>query len=181
MEYYINNFKNFNKNVVYDFKLGYGGIGDFLKFFMIILTKYINGNIGVYHKVNNIEIEKYIKFKYDFFNITSDEISKLKNVTIEIPGDYYNSNDRYTNNMLLNEIFYFDNIIKINVKNILPELPSKYISIHLRLGDNFLETNKQFIQSRKDIRKYSEEKIYKVIEENNDQNIIFFVIIININ
>ena len=37
MEYYINNFNNFDKIIVYNFKLGDGGIGDYLKFFMTIL------------------------------------------------------------------------------------------------------------------------------------------------
>ena len=38
METYINNFNSFEKKIVYDFKLGNGGIGDALKFFMHILN-----------------------------------------------------------------------------------------------------------------------------------------------
>ena len=64
MEDYINNFKTFDKTIVYDFKLGYGGIGDYLKFFMIILTKCMCNNIKFYHKINNIEIEKYIYYLF---------------------------------------------------------------------------------------------------------------------
>jgi hypothetical protein len=56
MENYIDNFKNFTKTSVYDFKLGYGGIGDYLKFYMIILTKCMRKNIKFYHKINNIDI-----------------------------------------------------------------------------------------------------------------------------
>lgn len=50
MEDYINNFNNFDKIIVYDFKLGDGGIGDYLKFFMIILTKCMDNNTKFYCK-----------------------------------------------------------------------------------------------------------------------------------
>ena len=173
MENYIKNFKNFDKISIYDFKLGEGGIGDYLKFYMIILTKCIRNNIKLYNKKNNIEIEKYIKLKYDFLYISSDEISKLKNVTIEKPHHYYR-NDKYDGNISINEIFYFDDIVKTNVKNILASLPSNYISIHLRLGDKFLETDKKAVLCKNDTRDFSSEKIYKFIEDNNDKNIIFF-------
>jgi len=173
MENYINNFNNFNKTSVYDFKLGEGGIGDYVKFYMIILTKCMCNNIKLYLKINNLEIEKYIKLKYDFLYISSDEISKLKNVTIEKARHYYH-NDKYTGDILLNEIFYFDNIVKTNVKHLLPSLPINYTSIHLRLGDKFLETDKQYVLCKNDTRAFSSEKLYKFIEDNKDKNIIFF-------
>ena len=176
MENYIKNFENFDKISIYDFKLGYGGIGDYLKFFMIILTKCIRNNIKLYHKINNIEIEKYIKLKYDFLYISSDEISKLKNVTIEKPYYYYYyHNGKYDDDILLNEVFYFDDIVKTNVKNILSYLPLNYISIHLRLGDKFLETDKKAVLCKNDTRDFSLEKLYKFIEDNNNKNIIFFL------
>lgn len=175
MENYINNFKNFDKISIYDFKLGDGGIGDYLKFYMRILIKCMRNNIKFYHKINNIEIEKYIKLKYDFLYISSEEISKLKNVTIEKPfHNYGNSNNKYDDNIHLNEIFYFDDIVKTNVKNILSSLPINYISIHLRLGDKFLETDKKYVLCKDDTRYFSSEKLYKFIEDNNDKNIIFF-------
>jgi hypothetical protein len=173
MENYINNFNNFDKISIYDFKLGEGGIGDYLKFYMIILIKCMRNNIKLYHKINNIEIEKYIKLKYDFLYISSDEISKLKNVTIEKPYKYYKIG-KYDGNIHLNEIFYFDNIVKTNVKNILSSLPINYISIHLRLGDKFLETDKKYIFCKNDTRYFSSEKIFKFIEDNKDKSIIFF-------
>ena len=111
--------------------------------------------------------------KYDFLYISSEEISKLKNVTIEKPFHYYR-NDKYDGNIHLNEIFYFDDIVKTNVKNILSPLPINYISIHLRLGDKFLETDKKYVLAKGDRREFFSEKLYKFIEGNNDKNIIFF-------
>lgn len=173
MENYIENFNNFDRTFIYDFKLGYGGIGDFLKFFMIILTECIHKKIKLYHKINNIEIEKYIKFKYDFLSVTQDEILKLKNVSIRRPHQYYH-NDKYNGSIKLNEVFYFDDSIKMNVQNILPSIPDNYISIHLRMGDKFLETDKRFVVVKNDTRHFSEENIYKFIENNSNKNIIFF-------
>ena len=42
------------------------------------------------------------------------------------------------------------------------------------MGDKFLETDKKNIKCKGDNRKYSEEKIYKFIEDNKNMNIIFF-------
>ena len=173
MEDYINNYKEYDKSYVYDFKLGMGGIGDYVKFFMIILTECIDKKIRFYHKIYNLEIEKYIKLKYDILNISNDEIKKLNNVIIRTPGHYYFKNDIYKGNICLNEVFYFDDIIKLNVENIAPSLPSNYVSIHLRLGDKFLETDKKYVLVKNDTRKYSVEKIHKFIEDNSDNNIVF--------
>ena len=172
MENYINNYKNYDKTFVYDFELGDGGIGDYIKFFMVMLTYCIDNNIKIYHKINNIEIEKYIKLKYDFLYITIDEISKLDNITIKKPQQYYKT-CHYDYKVNINEVFKFDIIIKMNVKNILPVSITEYISIHLRLGDSFLETNNNDI-TWDDVRVFSEEKLYKFIEDNYEKNIIFF-------
>lgn len=45
---YINNFKNFDKAYVYDFTVGKGGIGDYLKFFMIMLKECMLNNIKIF-------------------------------------------------------------------------------------------------------------------------------------
>lgn len=173
MENYIKNYKNYDKVFVYDFVLGDGGIGDYLKFFMIILTECIENNIRIYNKINNLEIEKYIKFKHHFFNITNEEISKLKNFTIKKPQEYYEK-DKYNGSINLNEVFDFDESVKLNVKNIISDLPTDYLSIHLRLGDSFLETDKNFVLCKGDFRWFSEKKMYKFIEDNFDKHILFF-------
>ena len=173
MENYINNYKNYTKTIIYNFRLGDGGLADYLKFFMIILTECMNKNIRLYHLINNIEIEKYIKFKYDLFDISLDEIIKLNNYSIKTPWDYYD-NSSYKGNILLNEVFDFDDKVKMNVKYILPSVPSNYISIHLRMGDKFLETDKRYVPCKGDERKFTEENIWKFIENNSDKNIIFF-------
>lgn len=169
---YINSFPSLEKNIIYDFQITKGGIGDYLKFFMSCLIYCISNNFRFYKKNNFLIIDKYIKVKYDIFNITNNEISKLKNYTIKYPQNYYSSKIYY--NIKLNEIFIFDDSVKENIKNIISFLPDNYISIHLRLGDTSLEKNREYIISNNDKRKYSKEKIYKFIEENIHENIIFF-------
>ena len=173
MDNYLQNFHKFNNIFIYDFGLGNGGIGDYFKFFLIILTECINNNIRFYQKINNIEIEKYIKLKFDQFYITNNEIIKLKNATIKKPNDYYH-NDKYNGKLLLNEIFYFNDMVKLNLYNILPTIPNNYISIHLRLGDKFLETDIKFIVCPNNTRYYKEENLYKFIDDNSHKNIILF-------
>ena len=153
MEKYINNYNNYEDTIVYNFNLSNGGIGDYLKFFMTILEYCMDNNIRFYHKINNIQIEKYIKLKYEIMNITQEQLSKLDNFIVKKPHDYYKS-CLYNYSINLNELFFFDDIIKKNVNNILPLLPNKYISIHLRLGDKFLETDRNFVRCKNDTRKF---------------------------
>ena len=174
MDNYISRYHTYERSVIYDFKLGDGGIADYVKFFMIMLMECIRDGIRIYHKVYNIEIEKYIKFKYDFFNITASDISKLNNYVIRKPGHYYRNNNIYNGSILLNEVFIFDNSVLENVKHILPSLPTNYISIHLRMGDKYLETNPKFISCIKDVREFQEEKIYNFIEDKIDNKILLF-------
>lgn len=173
MENYISRYHTYKRSIIYDFEVGNGGIGDYVKFFMIMLMECIRDGKRIYHKVYNIEIEKYIKFKYDFFNITASDISKLNNYNIRKPGYYY-SNDVYNGNILLNEVFIFDNSVLANVKNILPSLPTNYISIHLRMGDKYLETDPKYINCKNDVREFQEEKVYTFIKDKIDNKILLF-------
>ena len=182
MNSYIENLNSYHNAIVYDFDEKNGGLGDFFKFFMIILQECMNSKMRFYYKIKNIGIEKYIKLKYSCMYIKENEILNLKNVAIKQPKQYYYKNDIYAGNLRLNEVFYFNNEVKLNVNTILPSVPKEYISIHLRLGDRFLETDKKYILCKRDKRVYSERKLFAFIEQNIDKNILFFfVIITNIN
>ena len=173
METYINNCDKYKKNIIYDFRLGSGGIGDYIKFFMIILTECMNNNIRIYMKVNNIVIQKYIRLRYSKLYITDKEIIKLKNYSIRRPQQYY-KNAHYNYLVKISDVFYFTEDITNNIKNILCNPVKNYISIHLRLGDKYLETDKHYIQCKNDTRYFSEEKLHEFIEKNDDKNILFF-------
>lgn len=170
MEQYLSNYNKFKASLIYDFKVGYGGIGDYIKFFMMMLTYCMKNNIRAYRKVNNIEIEKYIKIKYDELNITIPEILKLENARICIPHMFYKRID-YDFSVNTNEIFYFDDIVKDNALKIMPSLPSSYVSLHLRLGDKFLETDKAFVPCKEDTRTFTEVNIERFITDNSGTHI----------
>lgn len=54
-----------------------------------------------------------------------------------------------------------------------PSTITDYISIHVRLGDKYLETDRNFIVCPEDTRSFSEEKLYRYIEEHHTENIFF--------
>jgi hypothetical protein len=172
MEDYVNKYEQFEKSIVYYFIVGEGGIGDCIKFFMFALESCMKNNIRLYYKKNNIEIEKYIKLKYNNLYIDDDMIKNLDNITIVRPQTYYNTIN-YNFSINIEDVFYFSEEIKINCNSLMPPDISNYISIHLRLGDKYLETDNNFVCVKNDAREYSEEKIYKFIEENDSKNIFF--------
>ena len=171
---YINNYDSFSKIIIYNFEFGnfYGGLGDCIKFFMFLLESCMKNNTRLYYKKNNIEIEKYIKLKHDKMYIDEDKIKELNNYVIVIPQHYY-STVNYDYSIKVNEVFYFTDEVKINSKKIFVEDITNYISIHLRLGDKYLETDKAYVEAKEDTRNFTEEKIYKFIEENCNKNIFF--------
>jgi hypothetical protein len=202
MEDYLINYEKYEKVIIYNFNLGDGGIADNIKFFILLLDLSLKNNYRLYYKINNIKIEKYIKLKYDFMYIYDNILNNLPKTKItnryinleEInnskykyfilkPQDLYNykiSNDRELIikkfNIKLNDIFIFSNDIINNTKNIINNLNYDYISIHLRLGDKYLENNKSNIICKNDERKYNINDIDNLISNliSNKSNIILF-------
>jgi hypothetical protein len=170
MEEYINKYDSFEKKIVYDFPLTYGGIGDCIKYFMFILGKCMEKNIGLYYKKNNILIEKYLRLKYKKMYI--DKIDS--GYEYVCPTTFYSGYEYQQNSVPIKDVFYFSDEVIINSRILLPINITNYISIHLRLGDKYLETDKSFVLCKKDTRNYDEEIVFKTIENNSDKNIIFF-------
>jgi hypothetical protein len=172
MENYIKNYGLYNKKIVYDFKLGYGGIGDNIKFFMFVLESCMQNNTALYYKINNIDNEKYIKLKYNIMYVNESRLKELDTVTVVTPYMYYKTiNSDYSIN--INEVFYFSDEVKVNSKILFPENITDYVSIHLRLGDKYLETETKYVVCKYDERRFSEENVNKFIEEHSNENIFF--------
>jgi hypothetical protein len=183
MEEYLDKYDSLDKIIVYDFKLGSGGIGDLLKFFIYLINYGIKNDIKIHYLINNIPIENYLKLKYNKFYIKNEDITnKIKindhNELITIkPNIYYMIEPYILYNIITFDtmiqydlVFEFSEVVKTNCNIIL----NNYISIHLRLGDKYLETDPNYIQCLNDTREYNEDKIFKFIEDNHDKNIIFF-------
>lgn len=188
MESYIKNYDSFQKKIIYDFKLGNGGLGDYIRFFMQALELSIKHNLKLYYMKNNLLLEKYIKLKYPKMYIcdlnNAKNINDLNSITtlddggvyVITPYFFYNSINyiNYNCDINVSEVFEFVDEIIHNSKNIFIENLSNYISIHLRLGDKFLETDKAFVICKEDTRVYNEEKLLNFIQSNNDVPILFF-------
>lgn len=184
MEEYIKSYHKFNKTIVYDFNILEGGIGDNIKFFIYILELCINHKIKLYYLINNILIEKYIKLIYEEMYILVDDLNNpvyldiLDFDNLDLNKDYlvkpylFYDSFRYNNTIIPNQVFYFHNDIILNSYKLLKI--DNYFSIHVRLGDKYLETESQYIQYHNDQREFDEEKLFRFIEENYDKNLILF-------
>ena len=197
LDLYLSQYDNFNKIIVYSFKRGQGGIGDLIKFFMYALFVSIKNRFKLYFLIEPPEIypiHKYITLKDTYKNmyilesaITNskhidmfDEYS-IKNKEIQegmfykiSPYSMYHVSDLFDKiKIKASELFEFSQDIKLNAQ-IYNNLD--YISIHLRLGDKYLETDPHFVNVKNDTRTYNEENLYKFINEasQKSKNIIFF-------
>lgn len=174
MEEYIQNFEKYKSIVVYDFNIGDGGIADGIKFFMWNLQKAISDKFKLYYKINNIPIENYLKLLHNkmYFNNTINN----SNIKFIKPNQFYND---YSDNDIIipiSDVFLFSNEIINNANNFINEysIAPKYISLHLRLGDKFLETDKKYVQCKEDKRTFDIDRIDEFIKNNIHSNIIFF-------
>jgi hypothetical protein len=187
MDSYMLKYDSFKKKIVYDFRLHSGGIGDCIKFFMYALMLCMKHDIQIYYLVHNIPIEKYLKLKFEKMYITENRITEMQNIAendiSNINTDIYNIitpfafYDSFNFNSILinfNEVFKITDEVKINSEIICSPNINDYISIHLRLGDQYLETDHSFVQCKYDTRSYNEDTLCKFIEDNCDKPIIFF-------
>ena len=185
MNEYINNFDNYKISLIYDFKKTDGGLSDYIKFFTFYLLFCIENKYKLFLLINNTHLENLIKLKYPimYFNTTMDTKIIKKNINVYTENfnedTFYvvcavNAYDKYTefHNIKLSEIFNFDDKI-INKSNNLLNINNSYISIHLRLGDYYLETKNNVIAIG-DRRTYNIEKLYEFIENNMLETLIFF-------
>ena len=159
MEEYMKKYNTFTSIQVYNIDLTCG-IGDFIKFFMFALTLCIQSNTRLYYKINNIHLEQFIKLKHRMY-ITDQQLKPLTYTNIYASMLYKTFNSNF--DVEINDVFYFSPEVKINSKLLFPyDIP--YISIHIRLGDKYLETDKNYVICQEDDRSFSNEKLNHFIE-----------------
>jgi hypothetical protein len=189
MDEYIDKYDTLDKVVIFIFRLGDGGIGDFVKFFTFLLHQCIIRDIKLYC-ANLSDINKYITMKYPKMCIDLQTVpipiyilEQLDDLT---PGISYTCDvgvmypifpflQPFPNIDLdfpYDQVFEFSEEVKKNQSIILKPI-EPYTSIHLRLGDHFLETDKCFVLCHQDERRYDQNTIDSVIR-NTPGPIIFF-------
>ena len=185
MDDYIKNFESYTKTVVYDFKLGNGGIGDYCKFFMYVLCLCIKHKFRIHYVVNGIPIETYMRLKYSQMYINRCEIPQAKRIKTEhemfetdcsiVTSDiFYNTYTYDAITLRISDVFEFSDTIILNSCRLFYQRPSDYISLHLRLGDKYLETDMSFVVCKDDERTFDTDKLLRFIEDNHQRNIVLF-------
>jgi len=173
-----------NKTVVYSFSVGDGGIGDAIKFFMYALILCKKYNITLRYLQHGIVLEKYIKLHDSSMYITQNELTTTRSITeddfskltddgvynIITPYTFYGSFSYDLINIPIQDVFYFSPEIIENSKRL---SITDYISIHLRLGDKYLETDIAYIQCPNDVRQFNEKALFDYIEENSNSTLLF--------
>ena len=83
MDEYLNKYDCLNKILVYDFKIGCGGIGDLIKFFIYLVNFAIKYNIKIHYLINDIPLEKYLRLKYKKFYIKNKDMYNTLKISNE--------------------------------------------------------------------------------------------------
>ena len=176
-----------NKTVVYSFSIGDGGIGDAIKFFMHALMLCKKYSITLRYLQHGIPLEKYIKLCDPTIYISKSELTVTRSISedefaniindgvynIVTPYTFYGSFSYDLINIPIQDVFYFSSEIIENSKRLSHNLKD-YTSIHLRLGDKYLETDIAYIQCPNDVREFSEKSLFDYIEKNYTNPLLFF-------
>jgi hypothetical protein len=185
MEEYLVNYKSYTKRIVYNFKLGNGGIGDCCKFFMYLLCLCVNNKYRICYLVNDIILEKHILLKHAEFYVKYEELpdnlivaDNIKQITdsdcvLIAPHILYNVYDYDAITINLQDVFNFSKQVHANYGRLFPRHVTSHVSIHLRLGDKYLETDNAFVVVKDDERYYDEGSMFRFIEQNANLNVVF--------
>jgi hypothetical protein len=193
MDEYLKKYDAMDRSVIFCFKVGNGGIGDLIKFFMGILYYCIKYDIKMYF-ANESNVGKYIKIRHpkmciemkDVLNpVPVEHVDHLVNLTPGISytveaGLFYGvfpfyqiPEFPYDIGIPMNTIFEFTDDVKQNQSIILTTQVEHYTSIHLRLGDKFLETDQNFVHCYEDERYYDPYKLHENVLNANGP-VLFF-------
>lgn len=184
MEEYVVNRKEYTKKVVFYIPYFQGGIGDLIKFFTCLIQLCIDKKLKIYYFLTDLSLNKFLLLKHpelyisniDTQHINLSDINQLNLISddkyyIVQPHLMYKIIDYNKLYLKGSDIFYFSKEIIERSKTFNLD---NYISIHIRLGDKFLEIPQHLIQCITDIRNYNEDNIFKCIEDNFNTNIVLF-------
>ena len=164
----MKHYDSFPNSMVYVFHLGDGGLADNIKFFMCALELCMITNRRLYYLKTNCPNEKYLQLVYPNM-YTSDTSSHM----VVTPYICYSTFQYDTLKIPIQDVFTFSKEVFLNSRMLLPTI-KPYKSIHLRLGDKYLETDRQYVLCKEDVRVYNEQALFNYIEANLDSTLLFF-------
>lgn len=185
---YINDFDKLDNIIIYEFSSG--GIGDYIKYYIMLLRHCIKYKIRLYFLKTNNPMEKYLILKNPKLYINEVEVNTLsennmkfkKVLTWQIymkSGIHINPDCWRIDGIILHHFYIFSDQVKNNSNVILfDKYPSltNYVSIHLRLGDKHIEQSQDWTQYNRinDERAFNPSRIETYIEDNKEKQILFF-------
>jgi hypothetical protein len=181
MDDYLRSYKSYSKKVIYQFKLGYGGIGDCIKYFMCLLHWCIQKRCRLYYQIMYLPLENYLRLVYQDMYIHEKDVGGAEPFHMDTlgvadkmvctPFDLYDVYQEFE--YPIHKVFTFSQAIWYRKKEIFP-LQEKYVSVHIRLGDKHLETDPQFVIVKEDERPFQEEALFRWIREHRDHTLVVF-------
>ena len=175
------------KEIIYVYeKVKNGGLGDFFKYLIFLLNFCIRHNIK-FKLIIDHPIKDYIKFKHpqmimDKSNYPKgvhhvanfDEIKASKNKYFTVCDNIMYKYNVYQNlkKIKLRDLFTFSDAVNKKAKSYTQD--KEYSSIHLRLGDKFIENDKNYVKCKNDQRTFDENKLYDYIEHHKNDMMYFF-------
>jgi len=91
----MKNYDQYKKKIVYKFILGYGGIGDCIKYFIHVLNLCMKYQLRLSYLISNIPLEKYLRLKYAKMYVTAEQINTKDIAARDIPTLINDDNDIY--------------------------------------------------------------------------------------
>jgi hypothetical protein len=175
MDEYVRDYPTFQTHIVFVFGLGDGGLGDFVKYFVIVLSFCKTHKIAAHCLVTGTHLEKHVRLRHDWY-VTDVPTQRLDALTSKLtPHVFYGLSPQslYTcqvdKSFPYSEVFTFSDAVLELARSF--HVPDRYTSIHLRMGDKFLETDKKFVLCVDDQRSFREEDLVRWIER---PNVVFF-------
>jgi len=150
-----------------------GGIGDIIKYFLFLIQLCIQKRWKVYYAVTDLKVNNWLKLKYPELYYTLENPVYLTNINeLNMNSDL----DYVIRPYLLYSLFSYEQLYLkgSDVFVFAPEIIERsklfpletYTSIHIRLGDKFLEIPVELNQCVTDVRIFNENDVIDCIQQN---------------
>jgi len=172
MEDYMRLRTLYTRKVIFKIPHFQGGIGDVIKYFLFLIQLSIQKRWKVYYAITDLKVNKWLKLRYPELYYNVEHPVYLNNINnVGVPDLEY-----IVNPHLLYGIFSYEDLYLkgSDVFEFAPEIVErskvfpieKYRSLHIRLGDKFLEIPVEQNQCITDARPFNQESVLECIQQN---------------
>jgi hypothetical protein len=174
MEEYLAVRETFSKKVIFMIPYFQGGIGDIIKFFLFLIELCIKKHIKIYFAVTTLKVNRWLRMKYPelYYNLITGNV--LQNI-YQLDTLHDNIDYIVQPHLLYSTFSYEQLYLKgSDVFVFAPEIIERskifpletYTSIHIRLGDKFLEIPMELNQCVTDVRMFNTDSVVDCIQKN---------------